>query len=177
LSCACARDIPRRQIAKAMDIDNPDASPEGLVSSFSAVFPLPFRVLSLVGLGGLCWATNLHILDWLGVDSAQALQISHHKALSGLPAHSPPYLPPGSSHPGPIYAHSPPLYRPIYRIVGTYISFVASGWFLFYLLTQGDISSLNATKWVPAICFTVILLSIVLPLRDMYGTQRSCLYQ
>jgi len=153
-----------------MDINNPDASPEGLVSSFSAVFPLPFRVLSLVGLGGLCWATNLHILVSLGVDSAQALQISHHKALNGLPAHSSPYLPPDSPHP-------PTLYRPIYRIVGTYISFVASGWLLFYLLTQGDISSLNATKWVPAICFTVILLSIVLPLRDMYGTQRSCLYQ
>ena len=160
-----------------MDIDSPDASPEGLVSSFSAVFPLPFRVLSLVGLGGLCWATNLHILDWLGVDAAQALQKPHHKAPSGLPSHTPPYSAPGSPCSTNIYVHPSTLYRPIYRIVGTYISFVASGWFLFYVLTRGDITSLNTTKWVPSICFAVILVSAVLPLRDIYGTQRSYLYQ
>lgn len=160
-----------------MDIDSPDASPEGLVSSFSAVFPLPFRALSLIGLGGLCWATNLHILDWLGVDAAQALQIPHHKAPNGLPSHTPPYLTPDPPYSGPVHTHSSTLYRPIYRIVGTYISFVASCWFLFYLLTRGDIGSLNATKWVPSICCTVILVSTVLPLRDTYGTQRSYLYQ
>ena len=160
-----------------MDIDSPDASPEGLVSLFSAVFPLPFRVLSLVGLGGLCWATNLHILDWLGVDVAQALQMPHHKAPNGLPSHTLPYSVSESSCLGPTYTHSSTLYRPIYKIVGTYISFVTSCWFLFYLLTRGDINSLNATKWVPAVCWTVVLVSTVLPLRDIYGTQRSYLYQ
>jgi hypothetical protein len=160
-----------------MDIDSPDASPEGLVSSFSAIFPLPFRVLSLVGLGGLCWASNLHILDWLGVDTAQALQILHHNAQNGLPSHLMPHPILDSPLSGSIHAHPSTLYPPIYRIVGAYISFITSGWLLFYLLTQNDIGFLDATKWVPAICFTVILVSSVLPLRDTYGTQRSYLYK
>lgn len=162
-----------------MDIDSPDSSPEGLVSPFSATFPLPFRVLALLGFGGLLWATNLHILDWLGVDTAQALQIPHHKPSNGLPSHTPPVSSPPSPLPfsGNLHAHPSTLYPPVYRVVATYISFVAGGWFLFYLFTQGDIGALNASKWIPAVCYTVILVAAILPLRDVYGVQRSHLYQ
>lgn len=160
-----------------MDIDSPDSSPEGLVSSFSAVFPLPFRVLALVGFGGLCWATNLHILDWLGIDTALALQIPHHRPTNGLPSHTPPISSPISSFPGSLHAHPSSLYPPVYRVAATYISFVTGGWLLFYMLSQGDANALNASKWVPAICFTVILVAAIIPLRDVYGVQRSHIYQ
>lgn len=43
---------------------------------FSASFPLPFRVLTLVGLEILLWAVNLHVLTILGVDAGGALDLS-----------------------------------------------------------------------------------------------------
>lgn len=160
-----------------MDIDAPDSSPDGLVSSFSAVFPLPFRVLALLGLGGLCWATNLHVLDWLGIDTAQALQVPHHKPSNGLPSHTPPVNPPVTSFPGSIHAHPTTLYPPVYRVVATYIAIVAGGWLVFYTLTRGEVIVLDSAKWVPAICYTIIAVAAILPLRDIYGAQRSYLYQ
>ncbi|KAF8305494.1 EXS-domain-containing protein [Clavulina sp. PMI_390] len=160
-----------------MDIDAPDASPEGLVSQFSALFPLPFRVLVLLGLGGLCWASNLQILDWLGVDAGHALQIPAHRTSTVLPSHTPPNSNPGTPFPGSVHAHTSALYPPLNKIVAVYLFFVTSAWGLFYLLTRGDIDMLNQTKWVPALSFTVILVVAVLPLRDVYGAQRSYLYQ
>jgi len=42
---------------------------------FSASFPLPFRVLFLVGLAILLWAANLHVLALLGIDVSWVLDI------------------------------------------------------------------------------------------------------
>lgn len=44
---------------------------------FSASFPLPFRVLTLVGFAILLWAINLHVLSILGVDTVSAFGIKH----------------------------------------------------------------------------------------------------
>lgn len=62
-----------------MDIDSPPAaahtqSPLSL-PTFSSAFPLPFRVLTLVGLAILLWATNVHLLTALNVDVARALDL------------------------------------------------------------------------------------------------------
>jgi hypothetical protein len=43
---------------------------------FSASYPLPFRVLTLVGLEILLWAINLHVLTSLGVDAGRALDLT-----------------------------------------------------------------------------------------------------
>jgi hypothetical protein len=43
---------------------------------FSASYPLPFRVLTLVGLEILLWAINLHVLTGLGVDAGRALDLT-----------------------------------------------------------------------------------------------------
>jgi hypothetical protein len=62
-----------------MDIDSPPSAgaPQSPLSlpTFSSAFPLPFRVLSLVGLAILLWATNVHILTALNVDVARALDL------------------------------------------------------------------------------------------------------
>lgn len=47
---------------------------------FSASFPLPFRVLTLVGLEILLWAINLHVLTSLGVDAASALDLTEDES-------------------------------------------------------------------------------------------------
>ncbi|KAK8847440.1 hypothetical protein IAR55_005298 [Kwoniella newhampshirensis] len=68
-----------------MDIDSPP-SPELIndphsthkhlqLPSFSASFPLPFRVLFLIGLAQLLWAINLHVLSWLGLDTSWILDL------------------------------------------------------------------------------------------------------
>lgn len=64
-----------------MDIDNP-APPVVVITpshvilpTFSASFPLPFRVLALVGLAILLWAVNLHVLWLLGIDAEWALAV------------------------------------------------------------------------------------------------------
>jgi hypothetical protein len=44
--------------------------------AFSAAYPLPFRVLTLIGLEILLWAINLHVLTSLGIDAAGALDLT-----------------------------------------------------------------------------------------------------
>ncbi|OCF45854.1 hypothetical protein I317_00342 [Kwoniella heveanensis CBS 569] len=69
-----------------MDIDSPpspeyptgtDASPHKHIHlpGFSSSFPLPFRVLFLIGLAQLLWAVNLHVLHLLGLDTSWILDL------------------------------------------------------------------------------------------------------
>lgn len=67
-----------------MDIDAPPLAAQAAhaghaghnhlpLPEFSASFPLPFRVLFLIGLAIFLWATNLHVLHLLGLDTAYIL--------------------------------------------------------------------------------------------------------
>lgn len=66
-----------------MDIDSPPIASIPLppptspltLPSFSSAFPLPFRVLSLIALAILLWATNVHALALLGIDVSAALDL------------------------------------------------------------------------------------------------------
>ncbi|WVQ83274.1 hypothetical protein IAT38_005413 [Cryptococcus sp. DSM 104549] len=69
-----------------MDIDSPPSAsfpeldpttPHKHLSlpSLSASFPLPFRVLFLIGLAQLLWAINLHVLHLLGLDTSWILDL------------------------------------------------------------------------------------------------------
>ncbi|KAJ9108225.1 hypothetical protein QFC19_002472 [Naganishia cerealis] len=62
-----------------MDIDSPplDAptAHQLTLPTFSSAFPLPFRVLALVGFALLLWAVNMHVLTLLGVDVAWAADL------------------------------------------------------------------------------------------------------
>lgn len=63
-----------------MDIDSPPAvspthAPALNLPTFSSAFPLPFRVLALIGLAVLLWAVNVHVLTVLGVDVGWAVDL------------------------------------------------------------------------------------------------------
>ncbi|TYJ56906.1 hypothetical protein B9479_002351 [Cryptococcus floricola] len=67
-----------------MDIDSPPSEsfptpqdPHNHINlpSFSASFPLPFRVLFLVGVALLLWAINLQVLSWIGLDMSWILDL------------------------------------------------------------------------------------------------------
>lgn len=51
---------------------------------FSASFPLPFRVLFLIGLGILLWAINVHILSLVGLNVGWILDFRDRAAVDGL---------------------------------------------------------------------------------------------
>jgi hypothetical protein len=66
-----------------MDIDSPPTDTYDTPShthvtlpGFSASFPLPFRVLTLLGFAILLWAINLHVLSALGLDTSRALDMT-----------------------------------------------------------------------------------------------------
>ncbi len=73
---------PNAKRTSRMDIDSPPsdtfdtpAPAHLLLPGFSASFPLPFRVLTLVGLAIFLWAVNLHVLAVLGVDAGRVLGV------------------------------------------------------------------------------------------------------
>jgi hypothetical protein len=80
------------------------------LTEFSARFPLPLRVLSLVTLGTFAFASNLHLLRLLGLDAAFILDLRLlHES--------------GHTH-----IHPSRLYPPIYHVALSYTAFTAAGW-------------------------------------------------
>lgn len=86
-----------------MDIDSPPIDIGGSdahaghnhleLPEFSLGFPLPFRVLFLLGFAILLWATNLHILHLLGLDTSYILDFRD----PDLPTPTPPLPSAGAS--------------------------------------------------------------------------------
>lgn len=82
-----------------MDIDSPpsnyldphahDGHQHLLLPPLSASFPLPFRVLVLIGFAILLWGTNLHILHLLGIDAGWILDFRDGPDELGLPKTNP----------------------------------------------------------------------------------------
>lgn len=154
-----------------MDIDAP---PPDTISSlplpeFSASFPLPFRVLFLIGFAILLWAVNLHVLSVLGLDVSWVLDIrdgddgDHNVDLdTPLPIST------ASSRtgtPDQFGAVSRPestkLYGPVYRLFLIYTLWVGGGWVLFRLITGDDTSAME--RWrglIAAIALVPALLSL-----------------
>ncbi|KAI0958568.1 hypothetical protein AcV7_004358 [Taiwanofungus camphoratus] len=132
-----------------------DIPPELLVH---AAFPLPFRVLSLAGLGILGWATNLHGLYLAGLDA---------RAVLDLDAYDYPRRRPVSPLPGPAgwkLAQGPTaLYRSLYRLFAAYALWVLLAWAVFRHATGGDVLRADAFKFVPAVAALVLLTVLVCP--------------
>ncbi|THH16249.1 hypothetical protein EW146_g4365 [Bondarzewia mesenterica] len=145
--------------------------------SFVALFPLPFRVLFLVGLGLFGWATNLHGLSLLGIDAAGALELrSAHDDLKPLPM--------DRQHAGFKFVQDPSTYyAPLYRLSALYASFCFLTWTLYYLATQGNIAYVDPFKFIPALCTLCVLIVLISPYnvvgkreRDaFFSTIRRCL--
>lgn len=144
-----------------MDIDT-----EPLVdtnSYFSVVFPLPYRCLFLVGIGILGWATNLHGLYFLGIDTGYALDIRRYNdtiSQSRIPLGvSNGHLNDRSTP----FAHPSTLYRPLYKILVSYGAITAISWLFFRQATAGFTSLTDSSKYIPSLTFVIIVMLLISP--------------
>lgn len=128
----------------------------------AAAFPLPFRVLFLVGLGILGWATNLHGLQLLSIDGPAAFAFSagsHH-----LPLRSP-------TSGGQLSAR--PFYLPLYRIFAGYTTWCVVAWLVFRVATQSDPYFVDTFRYIPAVCMLVVVTVLVCPYDILHKRERD----
>lgn len=158
-----------------MDIESPAAGSDiGYVSAFSISLPLPFRALFLIGLGGACWATNLHVLHLIGIDTAHILDIRNEPAPSVQ--YSARHIP-SSPLSLAVYAHPSTLYAPIYKILAVYFAWVFAGWALFRLLTHGELDNLDKFKFIPVITSLGVLVALLVPFNALHRRERLRLFE
>jgi hypothetical protein len=146
-----------------MDIDT-DA-PLNTSSHFSAVFPLPYRCLFLVGIGILGWATNLQGLYFLGIDTGFVLDIRRN---SGSTEHNNIASTSLAGFRNTTYAHPSILYRPIYKLFLLYAIFLAGSWLAFHSMASGG----SNTKIVPFLSFIILLAGLISPLPLFHKQER-----
>lgn len=163
---------------------------------FSASFPLPFRVLFLVGLAILLWAVNIHVLHLLGLDTSWILEYREEPAdddpLAGaiplehveadmLEAN-------GSSGPGNDDSsarigrlkkrpESSKLYGPMYRLWAMYTAYVGSGWVLFRLITGGEADAMERWRFLVGILSLGAIGAVLLPWRGVGEREREAMRQ
>ncbi|KZO93093.1 EXS-domain-containing protein [Calocera viscosa TUFC12733] len=138
------------------------------VPAFSKSFPLPFRVLALLGLGILGWATNLHLLRVLGVDSYVALI----KNTSAARSEEDGYVASGG---GTKREQERALTASVYRLFLLYTLWVGVGWCFFRIATGGEEGLINRFRAVPAILLATILLFLLSPYSFEKHTRESFL--
>ncbi|TXT08953.1 hypothetical protein VHUM_02427 [Vanrija humicola] len=148
-----------------MDIDAPpDAAAEIItpleLPEFSAGFPLPFRVLFLVGLALLLWAVNLHVLHLLGLDSSWILDIRDSDDTANTP-------PPAAGRPP-----SAKLYGPVYRLFLAYAAWCLAGWGAFRSLTGDNTERMEAWRGLVGVIMLAPLAAALLPWRGIGARER-----
>ena len=154
-----------------MDIDTKLTLNAGSQSTsdlaFSAAFPLPYRSLFLIGAGILGWATNLHFLSVLGVDTGYALEIR--------PGGSQHTLPPASRHSRYFncFAHPGSLFRPVYKIFAYYAMWTVLSWLLFRLWTGTKPEVINEYKNMPTVTVVFVLAALFCPFNILYKAERT----
>lgn len=131
-------------------------------TNFNLTFPLPYRVLTLLGLGILAWATNLHGLHLLGVDPVGALELHTGTPIftrgpSGYGKHTPPSI----------------LYLSTYKIFFAYAAFCFTSWSIFRFCTKSDSLLVDAFGYVPLVTGLVILMILVCPMNIFLKHERD----
>lgn len=121
--------------------------------SLGILFPLPFRVLVLIGLGVLGWATNLHGLAVLNVDAVSALELRnlHRKARPD------PYV----------------FYNPVYRIFLLYFVWFSLSWLLFRHLSNGNPFLVDVFGYIPGVAALIVALALICPFNILYKRDRD----
>ncbi|KAG8995278.1 hypothetical protein FRB93_001172 [Tulasnella sp. JGI-2019a] len=137
----------------------------------SAFIPLPFRALGLVGLGLLCWATNLHILHLLGIDTASVLETRPEK----LPLLVPSSPHPDSSHDSLSSSHraAGPLYPAIYRLLCFYAAWVAATYIIFKMAINGDMKMMDRSRSIVTIASVGVLVGLFCPFNVIQKRERD----
>ena len=188
--------IARPTTFSKMDIDSPPrvadtGSHAGhthflSLPSFSTSFPLPFRVLFLVGLAQLLWAVNLHILHLLGLDTAWILDVRDHGSLlDDIPLldsdvgnldipHSRSIREVDGLR-GSDQVGSGKLYQPVYRLFLLYAAWVGGGWIVFRVITGGDPESMESWRWLVGVIAIGASIGALAPWRGAGQRERAAL--
>lgn len=183
-----------------MDIETPPSSDAAVIDFdlplpvFSATFPLPFRVLFLVGLAILLWAVNLHVLHLLGLDVSWVLDIrdgddgdigvdpDRHGTFemdSGDDREPDTPLRSGTSSPAPFGPVTRPpsarLFGPVYRLFLAYTTWCLLGWGAFRLMTGDDTRKMEKYRgFVGLVCAGPIAAALI-PWRGGGARERRAL--
>lgn len=142
---------------------------------FASGFPLPYRVLFLVGTGILAWALNLHILHLLGVDSISALDV--RRSVAQETNHTPLPSTARQSSSTTYHVHPAGLYRPLYRLFIQYSAWCTVSWLLFHWCTTNDARAINEFKLLPIVTATVVLLVLISPFNHFQKGLRTIFRQ
>lgn len=139
----------------------------------SAFIPLPFRALGLVGLGILCWATNLHFLHLLGIDTATVLETRPEK----LPLSAPPSPHPDLSHDSlsssaSSHKSSASLHRPVYRLLVFYAIWVVATYVAFKMAINGDMKMMDRSRSIVTLASVGVLAGLFCPFNILQKRER-----
>ena len=128
-------------------------------------FPLPYRVLFLIGLGILAWATNLHGLDSCGVDviGAMTLRVETNPSNPTIPSY----------HPAFNHLKIVSLYQSAYRLFLSYATICISSWALFRLMTRDDPSLTDKYGYVPVVTAIAIIFLLLCPYDILVRSERD----
>jgi hypothetical protein len=123
-------------------------------------FPLPYRVLCLIGLGMLGWAINLHVLDSCGVDVISTMALRTETS---------------SVYRFPTFNHSKAVavYRSTYHLYLSYSGFCLASWTLFRLTTRGDPSLVDKYGCIPVITAMAIIFLLLCPFDILVKSERE----
>lgn len=183
-----------------MDIDTPPPIPATdphaghkhlALPPFSASFPLPFRVLFLIGLAQLLWAINLHVLHLVGIDTSWILDFrdeEEEELKDSIPGTEMDHLP--SSNGGleaesslrersrgsePSRRESGKLYQPVYKLFLLYSAWVGAGWLVFRLVTGADAETMEVYRGSVALVALGPVLGILVPWRGAGEVERTAM--
>ncbi|PCH43628.1 EXS-domain-containing protein [Wolfiporia cocos MD-104 SS10] len=150
----------------------PNDIPEELL--FSAAFPLPFRVLSLAGLGILGWASNIHGLRVAGIDARAVLDLDYYDPRHGRRPISPLPLDDrhGTQHRR--YDQGPAsIYGLLYKLCAMYAWWCLLSWSIYRYATYGDLNLVDAFKFIPAVAMLVVVTVLVSPFNIFAKSERD----
>ncbi|KAG8691459.1 hypothetical protein FRC11_003464 [Ceratobasidium sp. 423] len=154
-------------------MNNPEDAPFHVdLPVFHTSFPLPYRVFLLVGLGIFFWATNLHVLHLLSIDTIWVLDLRRDKVQSS----SPPTPLPTARQPHIPYdlfsLEAINLYKSIYKICAVYGAWIGLGWLYFRLITAGDAEAMDMYKILPTLTGIGLIIGLVCPLDVLMKRER-----
>ena len=128
-----------------------------------ASFPLPFRVLVLVGLGVFGWATNLHVLQAYNVDVLWAMESYPHRSPHNIPERR------RSSY----YRRETPPYMTIYAMCLVYVIWVFLAWSVYVSALHGIPATADKFKYIASVAILVVLGVLICPFEFMFKRERD----
>ncbi|GAA5973988.1 hypothetical protein JCM11641_008197 [Rhodosporidiobolus odoratus] len=157
------------------------ALPTAAMASFGNDYPLPFRILFLSFLTLLGFASNLHLLASLGIDTALVLDIRLPPPLhlyptpastctpSTSPSRPPPT--PSAAQPPP-FVHPSKLYPALYQLALVGLAWTAAGWLALRTLTGAQPEGMNQWRAEPALVALVVVAAVAWPANVLCRRQR-----